>query len=107
MVEWVLILSPVMRFFGRSHCLRGPLKLIKKILYSGDLIKEIMRRAVLLGFFIIVLILIAGCTSQQGGATTESKNQNPVPDLHLQEIPLLVRLHCSSNARIRVQMKIN
>jgi len=36
-----------------------------------------MRRdIVVLGFFIIVLIVIAGCTSIQSAATTESKNQN-------------------------------
>ena len=37
-----------------------------------------MRRdIVMLGFFIIVLILIAGCTSTQNGTATGSKSQNP------------------------------
>jgi WD40 repeat protein len=37
-----------------------------------------MRKAiVVLGFFIIALILIAGCTSAQNSATAGSKNQNP------------------------------
>jgi len=35
------------------------------------------REIVVLGFFIIVLILIAGCTSPQSGAAAGTKSQNP------------------------------
>jgi len=39
-----------------------------------------MRRdIVVLGFFIIVLILTAGCTSAQNGAPSGAKSQNPAP----------------------------
>jgi len=35
------------------------------------------REIIVLGFFIIVLILIAGCTSSQNGSTTSPRVQNP------------------------------
>ena len=38
------------------------------------------REIVLLGSFIIVLILIAGCTSTQNGAPSGAKSQTPAPE---------------------------
>jgi len=44
----------------------------------GLIKREIMRQGiVVLGFFIIVLIVIAGCTSTQSGAATGSNSQGP------------------------------
>jgi hypothetical protein len=52
----------------------------KRLYYLPDSIKEIMRREiVVLGSFMIVLILIAGCSSAQNGAANGSKNQNLAP----------------------------
>lgn len=51
---------------------------INSLYIQPDSNKEIMRQwIVLLGFFIIILIVISGCTSAQSGTTTGSNNQNP------------------------------